>query len=295
MPRRIFALLYRLLAVLPLAGVALAQAQAEAPRWQVNMPVGVTPISRETYDLHMLILWVCVAIAVVVFGAMIYALVAFRKSKGVTPAKWSHSTTAEIVWTVIPTLIVVWMAFVAAPVVINIEDTRNAGLTVKVTGYQWKWEYEYLGEDVSFFSTLDEGSNAARQLGSGISPRSVDNYLLEVDQRLVVPTDTKIRYLLTSNDVLHAWWVPDLAVKRDAIPGRMNEGWFLIEEPGVYRGQCAELCGKDHGFMPVVVEAVPPEEFEAWLAEQRTTQAAARAGQGVAGIAESLPALSASN
>lgn len=286
MPRRIFAQLLRLLTVLPLAG--LAAAQAEAPRWQLNMPVGVTPISRETYDLHMLILWVCVVIGVVVFGAMIYALVAFRKSKGAQPAKWSHSTSAEIIWTVVPTLIVVWMAFVAAPAVIKIEDTRDAELTVKITGYQWKWEYEYLGEEVSFFSTLDAGSNSARQLGSGISPRTVDNYLLEVDQRLVVPTDTKIRYLLTSNDVLHAWWVPDLAVKRDAIPGRMNEGWFLIEEPGVYRGQCAELCGKDHGFMPVVVEALPPEEFQAWLDQRRTAQAAERAGQ-------AAPALSAAN
>jgi cytochrome c oxidase subunit 2 len=293
MPRRIFALLYRLLAVLPLAG--LAAAQAEAPRWQLNMPVGVTPVSRATYDLHMLILWVCVVIGVLVFGAMIYALVAFRKSQGAKPAKWSHSTTAEIAWTVIPTLIVIWMAFVAAPLVIKIEDTRNAEMTVKITGYQWKWEYEYLGEDVSFFSTLHEGSNAARRLGSGIDPRSVDNYLLEVDQRLVVPTDTRIRYLLTSNDVLHAWWVPDLAVKRDAIPGRMNEGWFLIEEPGVYRGQCAELCGKDHGFMPVVVEALPPEEFQAWLEARRNGQTAARTGQDAAGIDESLPALSATN
>ena len=293
MPRRIFAQLFRLLAVLPLAG--LAAAQAEAPRWQLNMPVGVTPVSRETYDLHMLILWVCVVIGVVVFGAMIYALIYFRKSRGAQPAKWSHSTSAEIIWTVIPTLIVIWMAFVAAPLVIKIEDTRDAELTVKITGYQWKWEYEYLGEDVSFYSTLDEASNSARRLGSGINPATVDNYLLEVDQRLVVPTDTKIRYLLTSNDVLHAWWVPDLAVKRDAIPGRMNEGWFLIEEPGVYRGQCAELCGKDHGFMPVVVEALPPEEFQAWLDGRRNGQAAAGTGQGATGIDEPLPALSATN
>jgi len=286
MPGWISALPRRLLAVLPLAG--LMAAHAEAPRWQLNMPVGVTPVSRATYDLHMLILWACVVIGVIVFGAMIYALFAFRKSQGAVAAKWSHSTTAEIAWTVIPTLIVIWMAWVAAPLLIEIEDTRNAEMTVKITGYQWKWEYEYLGEDVSFYSTLAADSNRARQLRSGISPATVDHYLLEVDRRLVVPTDTRIRYLLTSNDVLHAWWVPDLAVKRDAIPGRMNEGWFLIEEPGVYRGQCAELCGKDHGFMPVVVEALPPEEFQAWLAGQRTEQAAARGGQ-------AAPTLSAAN
>ncbi|MCC5795096.1 MAG: cytochrome c oxidase subunit II [Chromatiales bacterium] len=277
MPSRIAKLLHRLFVVLPLAGIAAAQ--AEAPRWQVNMPVGVTPISRETYELHMLILWVCVVIGVIVFGAMTYALVKFRHSKGAVPARWSHSTTAEVIWTVIPTIIVVWMAYVATPLLIKIEDTRGAELTVKITGYQWMWEYEYIGHDVRFFSVLAEESNAARRLRSGIDPFTVENYLLDVDEPLVVPTNTKIRYLLTSNDVLHAWWVPDFAVKRDAIPGRINEGWFLVEEPGTYRGQCAELCGKDHGFMPIVVVAVPPEQFTAWLDERRDVQYAGREEQ----------------
>jgi len=239
------------------------------------MPVGVTPISREVHDLHTLILWICVAIGIVTFGAMVYAIVAFRKSKGAVAARFSHSTTAEIIWTVVPTVILVFMAFQAAPALIRIEDTRDAEMTIKITGYQWKWQYEYLGEGVSFYSNLAADSNATRQLGSGRDPFAVENYLLEVDRPLVVPVDTKIRYLITSNDVLHAWWMPDFAVKRDAIPGYVNEGWFLVEEPGVYRGQCAELCGKDHGFMPIVVEVVPKEEFAAWLAGQKDASAQA--------------------
>jgi len=284
MPRRISSLLQRWLVALPLAGIAAAQAEA-APRWQLNMPYGVTPISRETYDLHMLILWICVVIGVIVFGAMIYALVSFRKSKGAVAARWSHSMTAEVIWITVPTLIVIYMAYVATPTLIKIEDTRNADMTIRITGYQWQWEYEYLGENVSFFSKLDAASNVARQRGSGIDPWTVDNYLLEVDERLVVPTNTRIRYLLTSSDVLHAWWVPDLAVKRDAIPGRMNEGWFKILEPGVYRGQCAELCGKDHGFMPVVVEALEPEDFQAWLEARRNGQTTAAAAAPAVGAA----------
>ncbi len=259
-----------------MALLAACGAPAANAAWELNMPVGVTPISREVYDLHMLILWICVAIGILTFGAMIYAIVAFRKSKGAVAAKFSHSTTAEITWTVVPTLILVFMAFQAAPALIRIEDTRDAELTVKITGYQWKWQYEYLGEGVSFYSNLAADSNATRQLGSGQDPFAVENYLLEVDRPLVVPANTKIRYLITSNDVLHAWWMPDFAVKRDAIPGYINEGWFLVEEPGVYRGQCAELCGKDHGFMPVVVEVLPKTDFSAWLDGQKA--AAAQAG-----------------
>jgi cytochrome c oxidase subunit 2 len=200
---------------------------------------------------------------------MIYAIATFRKSKGAVPATFTHSTNAEIIWTVIPTLILIFLAYETAPALVRIDDTRNSEMTIKITGYQWKWQYEYIGQDYSFFSTLAETSNAARQLGSGLNPQDVENYLLEVDHPLVVPVGVKIRYLLTGNDVIHAWWVPDFSVKRDAIPGFVNEGWFKIDKAGVYRGQCAELCGKDHGFMPIVVEALPRAEFDAWLAGQK--------------------------
>jgi cytochrome c oxidase subunit 2 len=204
-----------------------------------------------------------------------YALFAFRKSKGAKPATWDHSTTAEIVWTVIPVLILVAMAIPAARALVRIEDTRGAQLNIKITAYQWKWQYEYVGSGVSFFSALAQSSNVARQVGSGIDPFTVDHYLLDVDKPLVIPTNRKIRYLLTSSDVNHAWWVPAFSVKRDAIPGYVNEGWFQVDEPGVYRGQCAELCGKDHGFMPIVVKAVPPAEFNAWLESQKQAPAVA--------------------
>jgi cytochrome c oxidase subunit 2 len=263
-----------LASALALPVLLLAGLPAHAAWDALNMPVGVTPVSREVYDLHMLILIICTVIAVGTFGAMIYALVAFRKSQGaVADTSMTHSTTAEIVWTVGPVLILVFMAFEAAPALIRIEDTRNSEMTVKITGYQWKWEYEYLDEGVSFFSNLAADSNAARRKNAGIDPRTVDNYLLAVDAPLVVPVGVKIRYLITANDVLHAWWVPDFAVKRDAIPGYVNEGWFQVDEPGTYRGQCAELCGKDHGFMPIVVEALPKAEFDAWLAARKAPAA----------------------
>jgi cytochrome c oxidase subunit 2 len=266
-----------LASALALPALLLAGLPARAD-WALNMPVGVTPVSREVYDLHMLILWICTIIAVGTFGAMAYALVAFRRSKGaVADTNMTHSTAAEIIWTVIPVVILVFMAFQAAPALIRIEDTRNSEMTVKITGYQWKWEYEYLNEGVSLFSSLAADSNAARRKNAGIDPRSVENYLLEVDEPLVVPAGVKIRYLITANDVLHAWWVPDFAVKRDAIPGYVNEGWFQVDEPGIYRGQCAELCGKDHGFMPVVVKVVPKAEFDAWLAARKAPAAVAAA------------------
>jgi cytochrome c oxidase subunit 2 len=267
-----------LASALALPALLLAGLPAHAAWDLLNMPVGVTPVSREVYDLHMLILGICTIIGVGTFGAMAYALVAFRKSKGaVADTSMTHSTAAEIIWTVIPVVILVFMAFQAAPALIRIEDTRNSEMTVKITGYQWKWEYEYLNEGVSFFSNLAADSNAARRLNAGINPRTVDNYLLEVDEPLVVPAGVKIRYLITANDVLHAWWVPDFAVKRDAIPGYVNEGWFQVDEPGIYRGQCVELCGKDHGFMPVVVKVLPKAEFDAWLAARKAPAAVAAA------------------
>ena len=251
------------------AVAALGAASAAEAAWEVNMPVGVTELSRDIHGLHMLIFWVCVVIAVVVFGAMIYALINHRKSRGVEPDRaMLHSTTAEIVWTIIPVVILISMAVPAARTLVKIEDTSESTLTIKATAYQWKWHYEYLDAGVAFYSSLDAESNRARQLDSGISPDAVANYLLEVDNRVVVPVGAKVRMLLTSNDVIHAWWVPDFAVKKDAIPGFVNELWFRVDEAGVYRGQCAELCGKDHGYMPIVVEAVPEAEFSGWLAKR---------------------------
>ena len=255
--------------LIPMSGLLLAAPAAQA-NWAVNRPVGGTDISAHIYDLHMFVLWICVAIGAVVFSVMIAAMFKFRKSQGAEPATWSHNTIAEIVWTVIPILILISMAVPAARALVEIEDTRGTEMTIKITGYQWKWHYEYIGEDVGFFSSLAESSNEARRLGAGIDPNGIENYLLEVDRPLVVPVDTKIRYLITANDVLHAWWVPDFAVKKDAIPGFINEGWFKVNETGTYRGQCAELCGKDHGFMPIVVEVLSREDYAAWLDSQRS-------------------------
>ena len=230
-----------------------------------NIPKGVTELSREIYGLHMLIFWVCVVIAVVVFGAMFYSVFAHRRSKHPKPADFHESTAVEIAWTVVPFAILIAMAIPAAGTLIKMDDTRNADISIKVTGYQWKWQYEYLGENVSFFSTLAADSNAARQLDSGIDVTKVPNYLVDVDNALVLPVGKKVRFLITANDVIHAWWVPDIAVKKDAIPGYINEMWAKIEEPGTYRGVCAELCGRDHGFMPIVVKVLPEAEYNAWL------------------------------
>jgi cytochrome c oxidase subunit 2 len=249
-----------------------------APAWsdfEINMPVGVTTTSKDVYELHMLILWWCVGIAVLVYSAMIYAIVNFRKSAGVKAAKFSHNSTAEVIWTVIPAVILIGMAIPAAETLVRMEDTRDSELTIKVTGYQWQWHYEYLDQDVAFFSLLDRESNEARRLDSGIDPRAVENYLLEVNNPLVVPVDTKVRVLVTAADVIHAWWVPDFGVKKDAIPGYINETWFLATEEGTFRGQCAELCGMDHGFMPIVVNVVSRDEYASWLAD-RQSQAQAR-------------------
>jgi cytochrome c oxidase subunit 2 len=259
-----------------LAG-ALMPTGAALAAWEVNMPVGVTELSREIHGLHMLIFWICVLIAFAVFGMMIYSIVKFRHSQGAVAANFDHSTKAEIIWTIIPVAILVGMAIPAAATLVKIEDTRDSQLTIKVTGYQWKWEYEYLDQKVKFFSTLARDSDAARQTGSGIDPKSVPNYLLEVDKPLVVPVGAKVRVLLTSNDVIHAWWVPAFGMKKDAIPGFVNEIWFRADEPGIYRGQCAELCGRDHGFMPVVVHVKPQAEYDSWLAEQQGGAAPAAA------------------
>lgn len=264
--------------------IALAAALSGLPAaafaaWELNMPVGVTELSRRIHALHMLIFWVCVLIAFAVFGAMIYSIVKFRRSQGAVAANFDHSTRAEIVWTVIPIVILVAMAVPAAATLVRIEDTRNSDLTVKVTGYQWRWHYEYLDRNVAFFSTLARDSDAARQLGSGIDPRTVPNYLLDVDHPLVVPVGKKVRVLLTAGDVIHAWWVPAFGMKKDAIPGFVNEIWFRADQVGIYRGQCAELCGRDHAFMPVVVDVRSQENFDSWLkAQQGATKTANAAG-----------------
>jgi cytochrome c oxidase subunit 2 len=252
--------------------LALLASSIAGPAWSdftLNMPVGVTATSRDVYELHMLILWICTVIGLGVYGAMIVAIVKFRKSKGSVPAKFSHNGTVEVIWTVIPAAILIAMAVPAAESLIRMEDTRASELTIKVTGYQWRWHYDYIDHAVSFYSTLDRESNAARQLDSEIDLDTVENYLLAVDNEVVVPVDTKVRLLVTGADVLHAWWVPDFAVKKDAVPGFINEAWFTADTEGTYRGQCAELCGMDHGFMPIVVRVTSQEEYEAWLGERR--------------------------
>ena len=257
-----------------LAMPALAWAQSADPKpWQLNMGKGVTASSQHAYDAHMVALIVCIVIGLIVFGAMGYAMFKFRKSKGAVPAQFSHNTTAEIIWTVIPVLILVVMAWPATAKLIAMYDTRDAEMTVKVTGYQWMWKYDYLGEDVSFTSRLDRESDRIRQSGEQPDYAKNPHYLLDVDNPLVLPTNTKIRFVITADDVIHAWWVPALGWKQDAIPGIVNEAWTDIKEPGIYRGQCAELCGKDHGFMPIVVEVKEQADYEKWLAERKAEAA----------------------
>lgn len=249
-----------------LMALGLGTAQAD---YTLNLMEGVTEISHDVYDLHMLVIWVCVFIGVAVFGTMFYSIYFHRKSRGYKAANFHESTKVEIMWTIIPTVILVALAIPATTSMLDMDNTKDSEMTIKVTGWQWKWEYEYLSNGIHFFSTLDAASNKARQLNSGIDPRSVANYLLDVDHPLVVPINTKIRFLFTAADVIHAWWVPDLGWKKDAIPGYINEAWASVEKAGTYRGQCAELCGKDHGFMPIVVIAMEKPDYEAWVAKQK--------------------------
>ncbi|HYG08213.1 MAG TPA: cytochrome c oxidase subunit II [Stenotrophomonas sp.] len=281
-----------MLALAAWLAMPLAWAQSADPKpWQLNMGRGVTHTARMAYEAHMVALWVCVVIGLIVFGAMGYAMFAFRKSRGAVAAQFSHNTKAEIVWTVIPVLILIVMAWPATAKLIAMYDMRESEMTVKVTGYQWMWKYEYLGENVSFTSRLDRNSDSVRQSHQVPTAASNPHYLLDVDNRLVLPVDTKIRFVITSDDVIHAWWVPALGWKQDAVPGFINEAWTNIEKPGVYRGQCAELCGKDHGFMPIVVEALPKDEFKRWLASRKPAPAeAAPAAPAAAPAAPATPA-----
>lgn len=260
-----------------LGTLALGLAGLPLPAWgasgwdELNLPRGVTGASRHIYALHMMAFWVCVGIAVVVFGVMIWSMIFHRKSRGAVPdVSLTHSTKVEVVWTIVPVLILVGMAIPAARLLVKINNNTDSQLSIRVTGFQWGWHYQYVGSNVSIVSKLSASSNAARQLNSGISPTSVPHYLLSVDHPLVVPVGEKIRLLITSVDVIHSWWVPDFGVKRDAIPGFINEASFTISpnRPGTYRGQCAELCGRGHAYMPIVVHAVTPAAFQAWLKQQ---------------------------
>lgn len=270
---RFFSTLFKTL-ILPL----LAVPRAAFAELGLNMPVGVTPISRDIYGLHMTIFWVCVVIAVLVFGVMIYSMINHRKSKGAVASNFHESTTIELIWTIVPLAILIIIAIPATKVLIDLEDTSKADMTVKITGYQWKWQYEYIdaqGEGISFFSNLAQKSR------DGIRDAAIrnadENYLQDVDKRLVLPVDTRVRFLMTSNDVIHSWWVRDFGVKQDANPGFINDSWAYIEKEGVYRGKCTELCGKEHGFMPIVVEVKSKADYAKWVADEKAAVIAAAA------------------
>ena len=239
---------------------------------EMNMPEGVTDISRQTYNLHMIIIWVCVIIGLVVYGVMAYTIIKHRKSKGAVSATFHENLTVEIIWTLIPLVILVGMAIPSTKVLRQIYNTDDAVMDIVITGYQWRWQYEYLdesGNNISFFSSLSTSDEEIYNLTD-----KGENYLLEVDNPVVIPRGQKVRFLITAADVIHSWWVPEFAVKKDAVPGIMNEAWVIAEETGIYRGQCTELCGQDHGFMPVVVNVVEPEEFDIWYAEKQEAAAA---------------------
>ena len=210
-----------------------------------------------------------IIIGIIVFGAMIYSIIYHRKSQGAKPANFHESTKIEIIWTVIPFLILVGMAIPATKTLILMEDTTDAEITLKITGYQWMWQYEYLDDEITFFSKID-----SRQLNSDVEAKSVQHYLRNVDNPVILPVNTKVRLLFTASDVIHAWWVPELGGKKDAIPGYINEMWIDIKKTGVYRGQCAELCGKDHAFMPIVVKAVSKSEYQKWVMHQQNNKIA---------------------
>ncbi len=230
----------------------------------LNMTEGVTAISKEVFDLHMLIFWICVGIGLVVFSVMFYSMFAFTKKKNPNPSSFHENTTLELAWTIVPFLILVFMAIPASNTLTKIYDDTEGDINIQVVGYQWKWQYKYLEDDIDFFQNLttdwDEIYNK--------TPKG-EHYLEEVDEAVVIPVGKKIRFLITANDVIHSWWMPDFAIKQDAIPGFINTAWTVVDEPGIYRGKCTELCGKNHGFMPVVVKVVPEDEYHTWVKEKK--------------------------
>lgn len=263
-----------------LSAAGLAFAQSEPVRWQLNMTPGVTSTSANAFHAHMIMLWICVIIGVIVFGAMAVAMIRFRHAKGAKPdTDFTHSTKLELIWTIIPILILVGSAWPATQMVIAQyganQNTEKDEMVIKVTGYQWMWRYEYVGEGVDFISRLDRKSDNLRQdrASSQTDIAAHDAYLRDVDKPLVIPADTRIRFVITADDVIHSWWVPALGWKQDAIPGVINDAWTKVAKPGTYRGVCAELCGKDHGFMPIVVKVLPKDEYQAWLAAQKAAAA----------------------
>lgn len=261
-----------------------AQTAMAAPdQWQLNMYRGVTPLSKDMYYLHMVCMVVCAIIGVIVFGVMVYSLIHHRKSKGYVPATFHDNQRLEIVWSIIPFLILVGLAIPATRVLIRMEDTNKSEVTVKVTGYQWRWQYEYIDQGISYFSNLSTPYDQIQN-----KEKKGEWYLLEVDKPLVLPVNKKIRFLVTSNDVIHSWWVPELGIKRDAMPGFMYEAWAKIEKTGTYRGQCAELCGINHGFMPIVVNVVSDEEFQTWVGQQKKSETAVTDAQPIAAEQKTL-------
>ncbi len=255
-----------------MVGTALAVSQQALAEYAYNLQTPASEVAEHVFQLHNLIMLVCLGIFVVVFGAMFYSLFKHRKSVGHKAAHFHENTTVEVIWTVIPFVILMGMAYPAAKVVIDMKDTANPDLTVKVTGYQWKWGYDYLNDGISFYSNL----STPREQIEGNAPKG-ENYLLEVDEPMVVPVGKRVRLLITANDVLHSWWVPALGAKQDAIPGFIRDSWFKADKIGTYRGQCVELCGKDHGFMPIVVEVVSEEDYKAWVAKKKGSAQAAAA------------------
>ena len=247
------------------AGMAFLFSGNTFAAWNdLNMTEGVTAISKEVFDLHMLIFWICVAIGLVVFSVMFYSMFAFTKKKNPNPSSFHENTTLELAWTIVPFLILVFMAIPASNTLTKIYDDTEGDINIQVVGYQWKWQYKYLEDDIDFFQNLttdwDEIYNK--------TPKG-EHYLEEVDEAVVIPVGKKIRFLITANDVIHSWWMPDFAIKQDAIPGFINTAWTVVDEPGIYRGKCTELCGKNHGFMPVVVKVVPEDEYHTWVKEKK--------------------------
>ena len=261
---------------LVLLGLLFGGVGTTLAEYKLNFQEPVNALGQEIYDLHMLVFWICVAIGIGVFSVMIYSIIYHRKSKGAVSSDFHESAKVEVLWTIAPLFILLAVAIPATTTLIKVEDTSNADLTIKVTGLQWKWKYDY-DNGVSFISSLTKEHNDARQRNSGVDVNTIENYLLEVDNELVIPVGKRVRFLVTSDDVIHSFWVPQMAFKKDAIPGYVNETWSMADKVGTYRGQCAELCGKDHAFMPIVIKVVEQAEFDSWMSAQKTAAAAAAA------------------